>query len=341
VTGGAASVELFDFEPTTADLAAEAVAGLCESPKTLPCKLFYDKRGSELFDVICTLPEYYPTRTEIDIMRRNLPDIVDSIGARVQLVELGSGSSTKTRILLDALVDPVAYAPVDISREHLWESAERIHAAYPTLQIQALCADYTEPLAIPEPERKPDRRVAFFPGSTIGNFHDADARRFLRRIAAMVGVGGGLLIGVDLRKSEELLVAAYDDARGVTAEFNLNALHRLNRETDADFDVAKFAHRSVWNGDLGRIEMHLVSRVAQRVTVDGHEVRFAAGETIRTECAYKYGMSQFADIAEGFRVERIWTDARQLFSVQYLVVEEVGDGREERDAGASAGPKVV
>lgn len=336
---GSAPVELIDLEPAPADLAQEAIAGLRSRPKTLPCKLFYDKRGSAIFETICTLPEYYPTRTEIGIMRRNLPAIAAAVGPRVQLVELGSGSSRKTRILLDALEAPVAYAPIDISREHLWESAEAIHAAYPALQVQAVCADYTEPLLIPEPQRSPDSRVAFFPGSTIGNFHHADARRFLARIAEMVGVGGGLLIGVDLRKDEDVLVSAYDDAQGVTAEFNLNSLHRLNREVGADFAVDEFEHRSVWNAELGRIEMHLVSRIDQRVVIDGHAFDFAADEAIRTECAYKYGIEQFADVAEGFRVEHVWTDEQRRFSVQYLVAD--GRGREGRDAGAGGGPEVV
>jgi dimethylhistidine N-methyltransferase len=324
MSAGSRSAELIDLEPAPADLVAEAIRGLGSSPKTLPCKLFYDKRGSDLFEAICELPEYYPTRTEIGILRRHLREIAEAIGPRVQLVELGSGSSSKTRILLDALVDPVAYAPIDISREHLWESAERIHAAYPDLQVQAMCSDYLEPFEIPEPERRPERRVLFFPGSTIGNFHEPEARRFLGRIADVVGVGGGLLIGADLRKSEDVLVAAYDDARGVTAEFNLNLLHRLNREADADFAVDQFEHRSVWNDAMGRVEMHLVSRIDQRVAVGGQVFDFAAGESILTECAYKYRVAQFADLAERFEVRRVWMDEERRFSVQYLVAN--GDG---------------
>jgi len=313
---------MFDLDTAAADLALAAIAGLGSAPKTLPCKLFYDKRGSELFDRICTLPEYYPTRTEVGILRDRIDSIVEAVGPKVQLVELGSGSSIKTRILLDALLDPVAYAPVDISREHLWESAERIHRDYPSLQVQAVCADYTEPFGIPDPRRTPARRVAFFPGSTIGNFDEDEARRFLRRIADIVGVGGGLLIGVDLRKSEEVMVAAYDDAQGVTAEFNLNVLHRLNREAGADFAVDQFEHRSIWNRELGRIEMHLVSRVEQSVEIAGQRFDFAAGEAVQTESAYKYGLEQFAAIADGFRVERVWHDSEWRFSVQYLVVED-------------------
>lgn len=312
---------MIDLEPAASDLAADAVAGLAAEPRTLPCKLFYDKRGSELFDRICTLPEYYPTRTEIGILRERIGPIVEALGPNVQLVEFGSGSSAKTRILLDRLIDPVAYVPIDISREHLWESAERIQRAYPSLQVQAVCADYTESFTIPEPRRRPALRVVFFPGSTIGNFDEGEARRFLRRIADIVGVGGGLLVGVDLRKSESLLVAAYDDAQGVTAEFNLNALHRLNREAGADFAVEQFEHRSIWNRELGRIEMHLVSRVAQSVEISGQRFDFAAGEAIRTESAHKYDLEQFAAMADMFRVERVWTDSERRFSVQYLVVE--------------------
>jgi dimethylhistidine N-methyltransferase len=329
------AVEVIDLEPTAADLAVEAIAGLGATPKTLPCKLFYDKRGSELFDRICTLPEYYPTRTEVGILRDRIGAIVEALGPKIQLVELGSGSSLKTRILLDALDDPVAYAPIDISREHLWESAERIHRAYPSLQVQAMCADYTERFSIPAPRRAPARRVVFFPGSTIGNFHEPEARRFLRRIADVVGVGGGLLIGVDLRKREEVLVAAYDDAQGVTAEFNLNVLHHLNREAGADFAVDQFEHRSLWNRELGRIEMHLVSRVAQSVAIAGQRFDFAAGEAVRTECAYKYGLEQFASIADGFRVERVWCDAERRFSVQYLVAEGESAGQSPGGCAAS------
>jgi dimethylhistidine N-methyltransferase len=325
MSAGASVVELIDLEPAVSDLAADAVDGLSSRPKTLPCKLFYDKRGSELFDRICTLPEYYPTRTEVGILRDEIDAIVDAIGPNAQLIELGSGSSVKTEILLDALDDPVAYAPIDISREHLRESAARIHRDYPALQVQAVCADYHEPFTVPAPRRAPARRVAFFPGSTIGNFHADDARRFLRRIAALVGAGGGLLIGVDLKKREEELVAAYDDAEGVTAEFNLNSLRRLNREAGGDFDVDHFEHRSVWNREYGRIEMHLVSRSAQTVSVAGRRFELAAGEALRTECAYKYGLEQFAEIADAFRVERVWLDADERFSVQYLVVEESGE----------------
>jgi len=341
MTSVSKSVELVDLEPAPADIAAEAIAGLRNVPKTLPCKLFYDKRGSELFEAICDLPEYYPTRTEIGILHEYLDEIAAAIGPRVQLVELGSGSSTKTEVLLDVMDDPIAYAPIDISREHLRESAERLSRAYPELQVQAVCADYTEPFEVPQPDRRPDRRVVFFPGSTVGNFHAADARRFLDRIADIAGPGGGLLIGVDLYKDPGTLVAAYDDAQGVTAEFNLNLLHRLNREANADFDVDRFEHRSVWNEQLGRVEMHLVSRIAQRVTIEGHEFAFEANEAVRTECAYKYRIDQFGEVALRFRVEKVWTDAERRFSVQYLVVDDDRGGGEGRDAEPGAGAKIV
>lgn len=339
MSAAAFRVQLIDLEPAPADIAAEAIAGLRSEPKTLPCKLFYDKRGSELFEAICDLPEYYPTRTEIGIMQANLDEIAGEIGSRIQLIELGSGSSSKTEILLDALEDPVAYAPIDISREHLLESAERLHRSYPGLEVQAVCADYTERIEIPCPQTAPDRRVVFFPGSTIGNFHASAARLFLDRIADIAGPGGGLLIGVDLRKDPDELVAAYDDAQGVTAEFNLNLLHRLNREANADFDVELFEHRSVWNESFGRIEMHLVSRIEQRAAIDGHDFEFSENESIRTECAYKYEIEQFEAVAERFRTRAVWTDEDRRFSVQYLVVED--DGRERRNAVPGAGPEVI
>lgn len=338
MTAAVDALELIDLEPAPADVAADAIEGLRSDPKTLPCKLFYDKRGSELFERICELPEYYPTRTEIAIKRHHLDDIIAALGPRIQLVEFGSGSSIKTEILLDALIDPVSYVPIDISRQHLWESAARVNAAYPELLVQPVCADYLGDIDVPDPERTPDRRVVFFPGSTIGNFECEDACAFLGRIADLVGPGGGLLIGVDLRKSPEVLVSAYDDDQGVTAEFNLNLLHRLNREAGADFDVDQFRHRSSWNDALGRVEIHIVSRIDQRATVAGREFSFRAGEEILTECAHKYRISEFAELAEDFEVRCVWTDERELFSVQYLVVPDDPAALDETDAVPGAGP---
>ena len=315
-----------DESPRPDDVAAEALAGLRAQPKTLPCKLLYDRRGSELFDAICELPEYYPTRTEAGIMQAHVDAMAQKIGDRALLIELGSGSSMKTRILLDHLRDQTAglagYVPIDISREHLLASAQRIAAQYPALEVLPVCADYMRDFDVPTPRTAPKRRVAYFPGSTIGNFHEPEARDFLARLADLVGPGGGLLIGVDLRKSPDVLIPAYNDAQGVTAAFNLNILHRLNREASADFEVDAFAHEAVWNDQMGRMEMHLVSRRAQTAHVAGEAVRFEEGESIRTECSYKHTQARFAQLAERFTVDTVWTDADGLFSVQYLVARE-------------------
>lgn len=307
-------------EPTTDDFLAQAVAGLGGSPKTLPSKYFYDRRGSELFDRICELPEYYPTRTEMGIMRRHAAEMADLIGPGAALVELGSGSSLKTRVLLDAIPDMAAYIPVDISRDHLHASARRLARAYPGLEVLPLCADYGLPFTPPRPGGRTDHTVVYFPGSTIGNFKEHEARNFLGRLTRH---GQALLIGVDLRKSPDVLVPAYDDARGVTAAFNLNLLIRINRELGGDFDLERFAHRAVWNDRFGRVEMHLVSLADQRIRVADHAFDFRTGETIHTECSYKYTLDGFAKLATsaGWRVDRVWVDDDHLFSVQYLTTQ--------------------
>ncbi|MFW6059757.1 MAG: L-histidine N(alpha)-methyltransferase [Phycisphaeraceae bacterium] len=312
---------LHDCAPRPDDLLADTLAGLRQSPKTLPCKLLYDQPGSELFDRICELPEYYPTRTEMAIMRDHIADMVRHIGERALLIELGSGSSTKTRILLDHLRRPAGYVPIDISREHLLRSAQQIQQRYRDLEVLPVCADYLQDFDVPAPTQPAARRVVYFPGSTIGNFHEPEARRFLQRIAELVTPGGGLLIGVDLRKDPSILVPAYNDAQGVTAAFNLNILHRLNREFAADIDVAGFEHRAVWNDAQGRIEMHLVARQAQEVTIADQTFRFEAGESIRTECSYKHTPQRFAELADAFDIQHVWTDPAELFSVQYLVAK--------------------
>ncbi|NBC18968.1 MAG: L-histidine N(alpha)-methyltransferase [Bacteroidetes bacterium] len=312
---------LIDYHPETTSIRDEVLDGLQQTPKQLPSKLFYDARGSRLFDRICELPEYYPTRTEMGIMQRHVDAMAARIGARAMLVEFGSGSSRKTRILLDRLDDLVGYVPIDISKEHLLQSAEDLAEAYPALTIVPVCADYTTTFELPD--LGAERTTVYFPGSTIGNFEPDAARDFLRRIAAIEGAGGGLLIGVDLQKDVATLEAAYNDAQGVTAAFNKNVLARINRELDGTFDLDRFRHRAFYDADEGRIEMHLVSLADQRVVVDGVDIQFDAGETICTEYSYKYSLDGFAELAgaAGFAVAEVWTDADDLFSVQYLVAQ--------------------
>ncbi len=315
----AQSVAIVNLSPATDDVVRAALRALGERPKTLPAKLFYDERGSTLFERICELPEYYLTRTEIGILRRHVDEIAAALGPGVQLVEPGSGAGTKTTLLLDALEGPIGYVPIDISWEHLVGSTRRIGAQYPSLEVQAICADFAQGFEAPEPAVTPQRRVVFFPGSSIGNLHADDARAFLGRLADLVGIGGGLLLGFDLRKDEDVLVAAYDDAQGVTAEFNRNMLRHLNRVAGADFRPERFEHEVRWNAPMSRIEMHLVSSVAQEVRLAGQTVAFARGESVRTECCYKYGPEGVAGLAERFAVHQTWFDEARQFGVQYLL----------------------
>jgi dimethylhistidine N-methyltransferase len=322
-----AASRLHDHAPDDRSrLRDDAWEGLARLRKTLPCKHFYDERGSRLFEAICDTPEYYPTRTELSILEAHAGEMADRVGAGCLLVEYGSGSSRKTRLLLDRLRDPAGYVPIDISRGALAASAGRLAAAYPQLEVLPVCADYTEAIELPHPRRAPARRAVFFPGSTIGNFTPPEAQRFLARMARVAGPGGGVLIGVDLRKSRSVLERAYDDAAGVTAAFNRNLLVRLNRELGADFELEGFRHASVWNEAAGRVEMHLVSERDQVVQVAGRSFRFAAGETIHTENSYKYSLAGFAALAAGARlaVRRVWTDPRAWFSVQWLEAAAAG-----------------
>jgi dimethylhistidine N-methyltransferase len=315
---GRRALPLMDLAPAADDLRRDTLAGLSAPAKTLPCKYFYDDHGSWLFDQICALPEYYPTRTELAISRQYAAEMATACGPHALLLELGSGSSTKTRVLLDHLRAPAAYVPVDIARDFLRTSAERLANAYPCLTVQPVCADFTRPFTAPDlPAR---RTVVYFPGSTIGNFTPTEAVTLLANIAALIGDDGGLLIGVDLRKPAAVLEAAYNDSQGVTAAFNLNLLVRLNRELGADFVVEQFTHRAVWDADAGRIEMRLVSRRDQDVTIDDTRFAFAADEFIRTEYSHKYTLEQFAGMAAeaSLRVRQVWTDRDQQFSVQYL-----------------------
>ncbi|MCG6869647.1 MAG: L-histidine N(alpha)-methyltransferase [Gammaproteobacteria bacterium] len=315
----AKQIDFYDFHPTLADFKTEVLGGLSRSPRHIPPKFFYDREGSRLFDAITELPEYYPTVTEIRILRQHGKEIAAHVGRDALLLELGSGSSRKIRTLLDALA-PAVYMPIDISREHLMASAQDLSASYPALEVHAACADYSSHFALPYSPPDDLRRAAFFPGSSIGNFDPADAAAFLRRIAAMVGEGGRLLIGVDLKKDRDRLEAAYNDSRGVTAAFNLNLLRRINRELSGDFDTEAFSHRAFYDAEQGRIEMHLVSRIAQIVTVAGRAFRFAAGQTVHTENSYKFTVDEFQRLASesGFEPECVWTDDDGLFSVHCL-----------------------
>lgn len=316
------STVLLNLQPDAAVFLADVLAGLTARPKTLPCKYFYDERGSRLFDAICELPEYYLTRTEDWVIKRYAREMADQIGPGVMLVEYGSGSSTKTRALLDALDDPVAYVPVDISREHLRATAEALSRAYPEIEILPVCADFTQPFRLPTPRRPPTHAAVFFPGSTIGNFQASAVRAMLRHLATMCGAGGGLLIGIDLQKDAGAIEAAYNDARGVTAEFNLNLLRRINRELDADFQLEAFRHRAVYDPALGRIEMSLVSAAEQTVSIAGRRITLARDEAIVTEHSHKYTVPGFAALAAdaGLTLRRTWTDARQQFAVLHFAL---------------------
>jgi dimethylhistidine N-methyltransferase len=306
----------------------EVLRGLRQPNKSLPCKYFYDERGSQLFDRICELGEYYLTRTEVAIMREHVGEMAELIGPGCVLIEYGSGSSTKTRFLLDRLRDPRAYLPIDISRDHLLHSVEGLRRAYPGLNVVPVCADYTADFTLPIPRGEGGRRVVYFPGSTLGNFEPGEALQFLKQIARVCGRGGGLLIGVDLEKDERVLEPAYNDREGVTAEFNLNVLRHINRELGVDFELDGFRHHAFYNRRESRIEMHLVSRRPQTVCLCGTPILFAEGENICTEYSYKYTLEKFAAMAgqAGLSVEQVWTDPRNWFSVQYLRVKETYPG---------------
>ncbi len=307
--------------PPASELLEVARHGLALKPKRLPSWLFYDQRGSALFEQICEQPEYYLTRCEIALMDEHAADIADTLGSDVRLVEYGSGSGRKTRMLLRHLREPVSYVPVEISPEPLQHSVQRLAQEFPQLPLQPLCADFSKPLRLPIPPRAPRRTVLYFPGSTIGNFEAHDAVALLRKMRGEMGDAGGLLVGVDLKKDPALIEAAYNDAAGVTAEFTLNMLLRLNREIGSDFDLAAFAHRARYNPMAGRIETQLVSRREQQVAIGRDKVRFGADEAIQVEYSCKYSLEDFAALADkaGLAVQRVWTDSRRMFSVQYLV----------------------
>ena len=311
-----------DIAPGVAEERDQILAGLTAPQKRIDPKYLYDQRGSELFDRICTLPEYYPTRTELGLMRRYGDDIAALVGPRAAIIELGAGSSMKVRLLLDHLVEPIAYVPVDISGDYLHEQSAEFAADYPHVRVQPVFADFTRPFTLPSHPVTPERNLVFFPGSTIGNFSRQKAQELLAVMGTVAKPGGALLIGVDLRKDADILRAAYNDRQGVTAEFNLNVLARLNRELGADFRLDRFEHRAVYDEAQGRVEMRLVSSCAQRVRIDGTALTFERGEYIVTEHSHKYSLGEFRELARraGLEPRRSWVDRAELFSLQYLVV---------------------
>ena len=297
---------------------AEIVAGLNLPQKMISPKYFYDERGSRLFEQICDLPEYYLTRTEIRIMRENINEMVKEIGPHVSVIEFGSGSGLKTRILLENLVEPFVYVPVDISMEHLLETSAALKDDFPGLEILPVAADFTRPFPLPQPANMPERNLVYFPGSTIGNFEPEAAIELLRVMYQEAGAGGALLIGVDLKKDRQMIESAYNDSAGVTAEFNLNVLRRLNREYGSDFDLDGFRHTAIYNESSGRIEMCLVSQCDQDVTLGEHRFSFMEGEKTITEYCHKFSLEGFRELAQvaGFRHVNTWLDANQWFSIQ-------------------------
>lgn len=301
------------------NITEEIIKGLGETPKRLPTKLFYDEMGSQLFDQICELDEYYPTRTELKILEENIDEIVASIGEEGMLLELGSGSSLKTRLLLDYLPNLSAYVPVDISSDHLVKSAETLKFDYPALPIYPLVADYTKPFTLPEIFESYKTVDAFYPGSSIGNFTPDKAKEFLEKIAETCGSDSSLLIGVDLKKEENILNKAYNDNKGVTAKFNLNILNHINNLTNADFDLNKFSHLAFYNESVSRIEMYLVSREDQRICFNGKEIFIEKNEQVLTEYSYKYSLDDFEELVKDiYKIENVWTDKNNLFSVQFF-----------------------
>ena len=318
----AANFRFHDLAPQITSFLDDVLNGLSLPQKYLPAKYFYDERGSELFEAICELPEYYPTRTEIALMREHAPDMAKKIGPKVLLIEYGSGSSTKTPILINAL-RPACYVPIDISRELLSQSALALAQSLPDFPVRAICADYTQPFALPPLDDIDfQRKLVYFPGSTIGNFDPAETDSFLRQIAQVIGRNGGALIGVDLKKDKATLHAAYNDAAGVTAAFNLNVLSRINRELGGNFDLNGFRHHAFYDEALCRIEMHLLGLLPQIVTIAANRYAFREGETVHTEISCKYTIEEFQSVARaaGLAATGIWTDPAQLFSVHYLTV---------------------
>jgi len=314
-------ITFLDLKPSESNFANDVAKGLEQKPASIPPRYFYDAIGSQLFDKITELEEYYPTRTEIGILKTHIAEIAKYIGTDSVLVEPGGGSCTKIHILLDDL-KPKAYVPMDISSEHLKAASEDLANQYQALEIHAVCTDFTRQMRVPD--SAPDgTRVVFFPGSSIGNFTPTEAHVFLHSIAELVGDGGYFLIGVDLKKDKAMLEAAYDDALGVTAAFNLNVLTRINRELGANFELDQWQHKALYNEQQGCIEMHLVSLINQSVIIAGQRYHFVTDETIHTENSYKYSVEEFKQLAKksGFKSQAVWLDDQALFSVHLFKAE--------------------
>ena len=305
--------------PLSHEFADAVLTGLGQQSKKIPSRFLYDARGSELFEEITELEEYYPTRTEIGLLERHARDIAELAGAQSALIEFGSGSSKKTKILIEALGDLTAYIPIDISESALEEAKEHLKRKFPHLVVLPIHADFNHPVHLPH---KFERvyRLGFFPGSTIGNFEHGNAINFLKRIRTILGTNSGLVIGADLQKDLDILIPAYDDAAGVTAEFNLNLLNRINRELDGNFNIDSFAHKIVYNSKLERIEMHLESLKRQKIQILNETISFEKGERIHTENSHKYTLESFGDLVNeaGWSICHTWTDKEDLFSVHYL-----------------------
>jgi L-histidine N-alpha-methyltransferase len=311
-----------DFAPREESFRDVVLAGLTRHHKAIPCRFLYDAHGSALFERICDLPEYYVTRAETAVLTERAGEIAARIGPRARLIEFGSGASTKVRLLLEALDRPSSYVPIDISGGMLHQAASAIAADFPALAVIAVCADYMDPLRLPPLVRLTnDRRVGFFPGSTIGNLLPEEAVRFLRGCRELLGPGGAMIVGADLKKDERALHAAYNDAAGVTAKFTLNILTRMNRELGTDFNLKRFAHEAFYNAAPGRIEIYVKSLMDQLVTIAGRRVGFTAGERVHIEYSYKFTIDEFRRLAirAGFKPLDCWTDAENRFSVHYLV----------------------
>jgi len=322
--GAGALAAFHDLAPAEESFRAAVLAGLTRRAKALPCRFLYDERGSALFEQICELPEYYLTRTEMAILADDAAEIARLAGPHAQLIEFGSGAARKVRLLLDALEEPDAYVAIDISGEALRHAANALATSFPNLAVVAVCADYMHPLELPAlPAAGKGRRLGFFPGSTIGNLDPGTAVDFLAGCRSVIGADGAMLVGVDLKKDPALLHAAYNDAQGITAAFNLNLLARINREIQGDFNLDRFAHDAFYNARAGKIEIHIRSLADQIVTVAGQRFRFARDERIHTEDSWKYSAREFQQLVAraGYRVARCWVDPAELFSVHLLMLD--------------------